>query len=279
MSSIRTLLQRGAERLAMGPGDGVLDSQVLLAHALGCERAWLFARPEHLPEPGQVAAFEALLEQRRRGRPIAHLVGVREFWSLRLAVSPDTLIPRPETEHLVEVALGLDLPAEARVLDLGTGSGAVALALASERPGWRLTALDCSPGALAIASANGESLRLRSIRWLHSDWYDALPAHATFDLIVANPPYVARDDPHLACGDVRFEPREALVSGRDGLDAIRRILAGAPAHLRSGGWLWFEHGHTQGEAVVALLHGAGFERVAARPDLAGHTRNTGGRRP
>ncbi len=208
------------------------------------------------------------------------MLGEREFWSLQLQVGPDTLIPRPETELLVELALERELPvAAARVLELGTGSGAIAAALASERRNWRITASDASLAALALAERNFRRLALVNVQPLHSDWYAALAPGERFDLILSNPPYVAQGDPHLQQGDLPWEPRDALVAGADGLDAIRIIAAGALAHLVPGGWLLLEHGCDQGPAVRRLLGGAGLCQVASERDLAGLERVSLGRAP
>ena len=279
MNSVRALLERARGRLAATSEEAALDSQVLLAHALGRDRSWLFAWPEHVPEAAQVAHFERLVADRERGLPVAHLVGEREFWSLRLEVSRDTLIPRPETEQLVEIALGLDLPAAARVVELGTGSGAIALALASERPHWHILATERSSAALEVARRNAAALGLARIEFRCSDWYSDLPDGLPADLILSNPPYIADDDPHLARGDLRFEPRAALRAGADGLDDIRRIVRGAAAHLQPEGWLWLEHGHDQGEAVAGLLGKHGYREITLRRDHAGHARHSGGRAP
>lgn len=271
--SIRTELGAAAQRIERN------EAELLLAHLLGRDRAWLFAWPEHRLTAEQSSAFRAQVEHRSAGRPIAQLTGRRAFWTLDLEVSADTLIPRPETELLVEWALELGGEAARRLLDLGTGTGAIALALASERPHWRIDAVDRSDAALAVARRNAERLGLEGIRWHQSDWFATMPSERHFDLIVANPPYVAAEDPHLQRGDLRFEPRVALASGADGLDDIRRIVARAPGFLDPGGWLLLEHGYDQGAAVRALLSAAGLEQIETRPDLAGLERATGGRRP
>lgn len=277
MSTLRELLDRARRTLRASSEDPLLDSQVLLAHVLGRDRSWLYGWPEYVPDAQQIARFEQLVMQRAIGHPIAHLTGEREFWSLRLGVSHDTLVPRPETEHLIEIALALDLPPRARVLDLGTGSGAIAAALATERRDWQITALDASAGALEIARRNARQLGLTNIAFLLSDWFAALPTQPRFDLILSNPPYIAAGDPHLDHGDLRFEPSQALVSGSDGLDAIRHIVDTAPAYLESGGWLWLEHGADQSDRVAALLRQRGFDQVSSQRDLAGHDRHCGGR--
>ena len=260
-----------------------IDAQVLLAHVLGKGRAWLAAHGDDLLSRGDADAFLALARRRREGEPVGYLTGIREFWGLPLAVSSAVLLPRPETEAVVEIALGhLPPEGETRVLDLGTGSGAIALAIAHERPRARVLATDASAAALAVARDNAQRLGLPNVEFLQSDWYERVPATwhgAPFDVVASNPPYVAAGDPHLAEGDLRFEPAAALSQGGDGLDAIRRIVAGAPGHLVPGGTLVVEHGYDQSDAVRALFVAAGFVGVIAARDLAGIPRVVAGRTP
>lgn len=267
-----------------------LDAEVLLAYALDAPRVRLHARPDAPVTPSRAARYRALIARRAGGEPVAYLTGLREFWSLSLEVTQDTLIPRPETERLVEVALARIPDAAAFTLaDLGTGCGAVAAAIASERRGCRIVATDICPRALAVAARNIERLGLDNVSLRQGDWCDALAdglAEASagfggvggdrFALIVSNPPYVARRDPHLASGDVRFEPPIALRSGDDGLQAIRRIAAGAREHLLADGALVLEHGHDQGPAVRALLRRHGYRDVRGYRDLAGNDRVVAG---
>jgi len=263
---------------ALLPGaEARADAELLLAHALSRPRAWLYAHGEDALEPETAARFQALLQARRRGEPIAYLTGRREFWSMELEVGPAVLVPRPETELLVELALErMPMDAAPRVLDLGTGSGAIALALARERPRAQLTAVDASAPALALAQRNAVRLGLPNLRLLRSDWYSALSGER-FDLVVSNPPYLADDDPHLGEGDLRFEPAMALSCGPRGDEALQSIARGAPAHLAEGGWLLFEHGIAQGEAARAILALAGFEEVRSWRDLEDRERVSGGR--
>ena len=258
-----------------------IDAQVLLAHVLGKGRAWLAAHGDHVLTGGEEQAFLALARRRREGEPVGYLTGIREFWGLPLAVTPAVLVPRPETEALVEIALA-QLPAEreTRVLDLGTGSGAIALAIAHERPRAQVLATDASVAALAVARDNAQRLGLATVEFLQSDWFASIPATwrgAPFDLVASNPPYVVAGDPHLTEGDLRFEPTAALSPGGDGVDALRRIVAGASGHLVPGGTLVVEHGYDQADAVRALFAAAGFIDIVAARDLAGIPRVVAGR--
>ncbi len=256
-----------------------VDARVLLQHVLGCDRAWLIAHGSDRLAREQAEAFFALAKRRRDGEPVAYLTGRREFWGLELAVTPAVLIPRPETETLVEVALAR-LPTErgVRVLDLGTGSGAIALALARERPLAEVVATDVSPEALDVARGNAARLAVGNVTFVRSDWYASVPPDRC-DAIVANPPYVAQDDRHLRDGDLRFEPRGALVSGVTGLGALAAIVAGARDRLVPCGFLAVEHGFDQGDAVRALFEAAGFTAVEGVRDLAGIWRVVAGRAP
>ena len=255
-----------------------LEAETLLCSCLERPRSHLYAWPREEVPSETLTRFRRLLRRRLAGEPLAYILSRREFWSLDLEVTPATLIPRPETELLVELALALlpEHPSQ-EVLDLGTGCGAIAAALASERPGWNLSASDASPEALTVARRNFERLGLRNVRSFLGDWYDALPCGERYQLIVSNPPYVAAGDPHLDLGDLPCEPQSALVAGADGLAAIQPILLGAPHRLTQGGWVLLEHGFDQGTAVRALLHQAGFREIRTHPDLAGLERATAGR--
>ena len=256
---------------------GDVDAQWLLCHALRRDAAWLVAHGRDAAEPRVQAAFAALVERRAAGVPVAYLTGRRGFWSFDLDVDQAVLIPRPETELLVQLALEhLAAGAALRVADLGTGSGAIALAIASERPQARLHAVDASAGALVVAARNASRLGIDNVAFHHGDWFAPL-AGLRFDLVASNPPYIAAGDPHLDEGDLRYEPAMALSSGADGLDAIRRIVHDAPAHLVPGGWLLLEHGWDQGEAVRGLLRCAGFADVDTQRDLEGRDRVSLGR--
>ncbi|MNO28700.1 Release factor glutamine methyltransferase [compost metagenome] len=273
MTIIASLL-RGAE-LPDSP-TARLDVELLLAAALGKSRSYLHTWPERIVSSEAAHTFAAYLQRRRAGEPVAYILGQQGFWNLDLEVAPHTLIPRPETELLVEAALELLPATAASVLDLGTGTGAIALAVAAERPAWQVTAVDRVLEAVALAERNRQRLDLHNVTVLNSHWFSALEGHR-FDLIISNPPYIAASDPHLAAGDVRFEPASALVAGADGLDDLRAIIARAPEHLRGGGWLLLEHGYDQAAAVRELLAKHDFEQIESRDDLGGHQRISLGR--
>ncbi|MDX1588039.1 MAG: peptide chain release factor N(5)-glutamine methyltransferase [Oleiphilaceae bacterium] len=291
-ATLAEALSEGAALLAGAPASGEaagglpevaadnhrLEAELLLCAVLERPRVWLYTWPEKTLDERQWRQYRGLLEQRAEGTPVAYLLGEREFWSLPLKVSRHTLIPRPETEQLVEQALALSLPEQARVLDLGTGTGAIALALASERPQWRVTGCDFLPEAVTLARENAQALGLESVRFLRSDWFSALSGR-TWDLVVANPPYIAADDPHLALGDVRQEPRSALVASRGGMADLIHIQATAPAYLAPSGWLLLEHGWTQGPAVAEAMRATGYADVMTLKDLAGQPRITMGQWP
>lgn len=253
------------------------DARMLLAHALDQPVSWLFAHGDHVVESSVLERFRALVEARGAGQPVAYLTGRRGFWTLDLAVTADTLIPRPETELLVELAIArLPDSSAARVADLGTGSGAIALAIASERPQASVAGTDLSAAALQVARGNAIANGIANIEFRQGSWFAPL-AGERFQLIASNPPYIAEGDAHLLQGDLRFEPPSALSSGSDGLDAIREIVAGAPRHLLADGWLLLEHGWNQGEAIRGLLTQAGFGEVSTAQDLEGRERVTLGR--
>ena len=279
VSDVGTALARAAERLRAGPDpaarSAALDAAVLLAHTLGTTRARLISHAELGVDRHALERYRALIERRARGEPIAYLTGRREFWSLELAVTPDVLVPRPETELLVERALALCAAPAATVADLGTGSGAIALALASERPGWQLIAADVSAAALEVARANAAALSLERVEFRQGSWYEPL-AGERCELLLSNPPYVAADDPALSAPPLALEPRLALTPGADALAALRAIASGAPAHLEPGGWLLLEHGPDQAAAVRAALVAAGLRSVRSHCDLAGLERMTEG---
>lgn len=290
-ATIRSILARDKAELeaALGldAGSARIEVQCMLQAVLQVNRAWLLTHPEHILEAAQQARYAGLFERRSLGEPLAYILGEREFYGLNFKVTPATLIPRPDTELLVELALQripkpfLPHPYHGksadrcRVLDLGTGSGAIALSIAHARPDVEVTAVDASQEALEVASENTVRLNIANVRLMRSDWLAAL-AGERFDLIVSNPPYIADGDIHLRQGDLRFEPRAALASGPDGLDDIRRIVEGAKGHLNAGGWLLFEHGYDQAESVRALLQQSGFSGVFSERDLAGIERVSGG---
>lgn len=257
----------------MARGDSPrLDAEVLLSHAIDRSRAQLLARPELALAPASAQRFRTLIARRAQGEPVAYLTGWREFWSRRFRVTPATLIPRPETELLVELALER-LPAGVpqRIADLGTGSGAIALTLALERPACRVTATDSSRDALDIARENAQNLGAGNVQFRLGDWYAPLDGER-YEMIVSNPPYIDANDPHLLQGDLPHEPLTALTPGTDGMEAIEQIVSAAPAHLVRGGWLLLEHGYEQAATVAALLERHGYTAIEHRRDIGGHIR-------
>lgn len=280
MRRILDILQSDASRLnttlALGAATARIEVQCLLQNILQAPRAYLLAHPEQALNATQQAAYDTLLQRRLQGEPIAHILGEREFFGLNFKVTPATLIPRPDTELLVELALQR-IPAHGRfrVLDLGTGSGAIALSIAHARPDAEVTAVDASAAALEVARENALRLQVRNANFLRSDWFSALDDRR-YGLIVSNPPYVAAGDKHLMQGDLRFEPSSALASGTDGLDDIRLIVAQAGRFLEHEAWLLLEHGYDQAEAVRALLKQNGFTEVFSTQDIAGIDRVSGG---
>ncbi|MBI5937504.1 MAG: peptide chain release factor N(5)-glutamine methyltransferase [Betaproteobacteria bacterium] len=278
MPSLRQTLDSAALELASQLGldrhEARIETAALAGHGFGVNRAWLIAHDRDELSPERLATLQALIERRRQGEPVAYIVGQREFYGREFKVGPGVLIPRPETEHLVEAALKR-APQNARVLDIGTGSGCIAITLKLERPDLAVTAVDLSAPALDIARANAAALDAE-VAFIASNLFAALDDRQ-FDMIVSNPPYIPAADAHLTQGDLRFEPQNALASGPDGLDAIRLIVAQAKCHLAPGGWLLFEHGYDQGETVQGLLKTAGYAEVFLEQDLAGQPRVSGGR--
>lgn len=272
--NIKTTLADAASKI--DSSEATLEARLLLENVLNVNRAWLIAHADDSLTPEQDAIFEALLQRRLNGEPIAHILGSREFFGLNLKVTADTLIPRPDTETLVEAALEkIPKTAQARVLDLGTGTGAIALALAKHCPQAHVTAVDFSENALTVARENAENLSIPNVSFVLSHWFSTLNKQQ-FHIIVSNPPYIAENDSHLSQGDVRFEPKSALTSGADGLDDIRHIIGQASQHLAPNGWLMLEHGYDQAGAVAKLMAEAGFTEIAHAQDLAGILRVTFG---
>lgn len=277
MSSITDTLAQAQQQLTAVSSSPRLDAELLLAHVVQQPREYLHTWPEREITPAQDAAFNTLIDKRRNGWPIAYLLGHQAFWTLDLFVTPATLIPRPETELLVETVLQLGKQDQPQtIIDLGTGSGAIALAIAKERPHWQIHASDASTDALAVARNNAQHNYISNISFHHSNWLTALPIDLRADIIVSNPPYIANRDPHLDQGDLCYEPQMALVAGIDGLDAIRPILAHASSYLNPQGWLLLEHGYDQGQTVAQLFSLHGFSQIQQRTDLLGHIRITYG---
>lgn len=283
MHTIRSALLQAQAQLKNSPQLAEIDtryeSQLLLQHILHVNRAWLIAHENDELRPADQTKFTELLERRCHGEPIAYILGKREFYGLDLKVTPATLIPRPDTEILVEAALS-KLPADKsmQLLDLGTGTGAIALAIASQRPQTKIIAVDASQAALDIASSNSQQHHITNVNFVLSNWFSALNQDK-FDIIVSNPPYIEQDDVHLSQGDLRFEPISALASGSDGLDDIRKIVADSLLHLEPQGWLMLEHGYNQASAVADLLAEQGFVDIATIKDFGGNDRVTIGKNP
>ncbi|MGJ0485066.1 MAG: peptide chain release factor N(5)-glutamine methyltransferase [Methylomicrobium sp.] len=276
MSTIATLLREAVSQLDSSDS-AALDAEILLCLALERPRSHLRAWPNRKPEQRQIRHFQALLQQRRQGTPIAYLTGRREFWSREFQVTPEVLIPRPETELLIEISLSLfpkDQPAN--IIDLGTGSGIIAITLAKELPGAAVTATDLSLTALNVAKRNAADHRADHIRFLYSNWFNAVPP-VNFDLVISNPPYIAEDDRHLGQGDVRFEPRTALTAPRQGLADIQTIADAARRYLKTGGHLLIEHGFDQEQAVQSIFRDLGYDSVRTHKDLSGQPRATYGK--
>ena len=275
--SIKLVLQMASTQLKTEAS--VFEAQLLLQYALGVNRAWLIAHEYDALQPNIQKAFEALLNRRLAGEPIAYIMGRREFYGLDLLVTPDTLIPRPDTETLVDAALAKILDhSNPSILDLGTGTGAIALAVAKHRPKANVVAVDASPAALEVAKNNAASLAITNVRFILSDWYAGL-ANQRFDLIVSNPPYIEQNDIHLTQGDVRFEPISALTSGADGLDDIRHIVEHCLIYLKPQGWLMIEHGYNQADLVADLMAEVGLVSIETLKDLAGNNRVTMAKNP
>ncbi|MDT8896112.1 peptide chain release factor N(5)-glutamine methyltransferase [Halomonas sp. I1] len=271
------LLVQATSRLAdAGSPSARLDAEVLLCHVLGVDRTWLYTWSDRETGVFEQARFEALVAAREAGQPVAYLTGEREFWGLPLLTGPSTLIPRPDTETLVAAALARMPARRGRVLDLGSGTGAVALALASERPDWHAVGIDLNPEAVTLARRNAERLGIANVGFRVGDWFSTLDTFG-FDIIVANPPYLADDDPHLDRGDVRFEPRGALVAGDRGLADLHHLVDASRGRLAPGGWLLLEHGADQAAAMREVLRSKGYRDVASERDLAGHERVSFGR--
>jgi len=270
---IEQILKRAEQKLSSCSDSPRLDAEILLASLLKKNRSYFMAFPEVVPSKAEQEQFETLLSQRLQGHPIAHIIGTREFWSLDLNVNQHTLIPRPDTEILIEYILHNFAQENLKVADMGTGSGAIALALASEKPNWQISATDRSPEALETARGNATKLGLQNISFSQGNWFEALEAN-DLDLLISNPPYIPANDPHLTQGDVRFEPDTALISGEDGLDDIRYLIKHAVVYLKQDGWLILEHGYDQKQSVKDLFIAAGYRQITQKDDYAGNPRMT-----
>lgn len=268
---IEKILKQAEQQLRIVSDSAQLDAEVLLATVLDKNRSYFRAFPERILSNEENNHFQSLLKQRIDGHPIAHITGQREFWSLNLEVNEHTLIPRPDTEVLIEFILETFPQDSLNVADLGTGSGAIGIALASEKPNWKVLATDQSEDALEVAQRNAEKHQIKNIRFNHGSWFHALDTSA-YDIIISNPPYIPSQDKHLHQGDVRFEPITALASGEDGLDDIRYLITHAKAYLSPQGWLILEHGYDQKQAIFELFKQAGFENIMQRNDYGNNPR-------
>ena len=276
--NIQLALRQASKALAGSSPSAILDAQVLLTHVLRCNTAHLAAWPEKTLSDAQLADFQKLVKQRRQGVPVAHLTGSREFWSLDFSVDNSTLIPRPETETLVEYLLDNFGNREyLKLLDMGTGTGAIAISIATERPGWEIVASDISEQALELARQNCSRHDTSNVTLIHSDWFQNIDTE-NFDIIISNPPYIASDDPHLSQGDVRFEPQSALSSGVTGMDDIEHLCSQAKNYLLQDGWLIVEHGYNQKQLVAECFVKNGYIEINQQQDLSGHTRMTAGKK-
>ena len=276
--TIANLLRRSSD-LELVSESAALEIELLLSHVIKKDRIWLKTWPDFQLKDEQVLFFNQLFDRRLQGEPLAFILGFKGFWTLDYAVNSHTLIPRPETELLVEIALSLEFNDNSKVIDLGTGTGAIALALASERPSWQIDATDAVHQALELAEFNRNMFGLTNVNIFYSDWFDSVSRHdsaSSYHLIVSNPPYIDQSDPHLQQGDVRFEPSSALVAGLDGLDALRIIIEQAPKYLSPNGWLLVEHGYDQGNSVRRLFDLTGFKQIKTHADLNLQDRVTAG---
>ncbi len=271
--TLEQAIAAGADLLASSSESAKLDAQVLLLHILQKPRSYLFTWPEHALSDEQQSQFNVFIQRRLKGEPVAHITGLREFWSLSLEVNATTLIPRPDTETLVEQALEIALPATAKVLDLGTGTGAIALALGSEMPSWQITAVDRVSDAVALATRNQQRLAINNVHVKQSNWFSELHGEK-FNLIVTNPPYIESSDIHLNQGDVRFEPLSALVADDCGMSDIKQIITQSRDYLSSNGYLLIEHGFEQGDAVRHFFEKMAFVNIKTVKDLGNNDRVT-----
>ncbi len=274
--NIQQALQQARQNLAESSPTAGLDAQVLLTQILQCNTAHLLAWPEKKLKKEQIANYQQLIQQRQQGVPIAHLTGSREFWSLEFSVNDSTLIPRPETETLIEFILDkFSNKKNLKLLDMGTGTGAIAIAIATEKPGWEIFASELSADALKLARDNSNSHQTKNISFIQSNWFNNIK-DKDFDIIVSNPPYIANDDPHLLAGDVRFEPQSALSAGVTGMDDIEHLCMHAKKHLKNNAWLIVEHGYNQKQLVSDCFAKNGFTQIEQKQDLSGHIRMTAG---